>query len=384
MKKTPINQLSMFGQSFWYDNITRAMLKDGDLKNMVLHDDLRGVTSNPTIFEKAITGSKDYDDALARLAHEQPNKTARDYFFSLAVEDIQQAADVLRPVYEKTKGVDGFVSLEVSPDLAHDTQASIDEAKRLFIRLNRPNVMIKVPATKAGIPVIQRLIADGVNVNATLLFSVERYVEVAKAYIDGIRERHSKGLPVHNIASVASFFVSRVDSSLDKLLEQRLSTASGDDKASIEKLMGQGAILNAKVAYARYKELFGSAFKDLIKAGAKPQRLLWASTGTKNAKYSDTLYIDTLIGPDTVNTMPPATVAAFKSHGKVANTLEVGMQQATAEFQKLSALGVNVEKAMQDLEKEGVESFKKSFENLLMSIDDKIGQLRQRQASGAA
>lgn len=371
MSKNPLSQLSDFGQSFWYDNIQRTLLQNGDMQKMVDEDDMRGVTSNPSIFEKAIANSNDYDDSLAALVAENPNMTSREAFFALAVEDIQTATDLLKPVYDKTDAIDGYVSLEVSPDLAHDTEASIKEAQELFLRLGKPNAMIKIPATKAGIPVIEKLISDGINVNATLLFSAERYVEVSKAYINGIASRHERGLPINNIASVASFFVSRVDVNLD----QRL--ANVNDQATASKLMGRMAIANAKVAYLEYQALFESdTFNKLAAAGANPQRLLWASTGTKNPDLSDVLYIETLIGQNTVNTIPPATAEAFNDHGKVAATLLQGMQSAVKEFTQLKELGVDVEAAMIQLEDEGVASFEKSFNTLLTAIQDKMNKLK--------
>ena len=371
MSKNPLSQLSDFGQSFWYDNIQRTLLHNGDMQKMIDNDDMRGVTSNPSIFEKAIAKSNDYDDSLAALVASKPDITSREAFFALAVEDIQAATDLLKPVYEKTDAVDGYVSLEVSPDLAHDTEASIKEAQELFLRLDRSNAMIKIPATKAGIPVIEQLISDGINVNATLLFSAERYVEVAKAYINGLTTRHKRGMPINNIASVASFFVSRVDVNLD----QRLDKANDSQKAN--SLKGKMAIANAKVAYLEYLSLIESdEFKTLQAAGAKPQRLLWASTGTKNPDLSDVLYIETLIGENTVNTIPPATAEAFNDHGKAASTLTQGLTEQAEEFASLESLGVDVKAAMIQLEDEGVASFEKSFETLLSAIQTKIDNFK--------
>ena len=371
MSKNPLSQLSDFGQSFWYDNIQRTLLHNGDMQKMIDNDDMRGVTSNPSIFEKAIANSNDYDGSLAALVNEQPNITSREAFFALAVEDIQAATDLLRPVYDKTDAVDGYVSLEVSPDLAHDTKASIKEAQELFLRLDRPNAMIKIPATEAGIPVIEQLISDGINVNATLLFSSERYVAVAKAYINGLTARHKRGMPINNIASVASFFVSRVDVNLDGRLDQ----ANDTEKAN--SLKGKMAIANAKVAYLEYLDLIESdVFKTLQAAGAKPQRLLWASTGTKNPDLSDVLYIETLIGENTVNTIPPPTAEAFNDHGKAASTLIQSLSEAAQEFSSLNNLGVDVNAAMVQLEDEGVASFEKSFETLLSAIQIKMDDFK--------
>lgn len=385
MKKNPLAQLTEFGQSFWFDNIQRSMITNGELKRLMTEDDMRGITSNPTIFEKAITSSADYDNALAALIKEKPAATPRDYFFSLAVDDIRNAADILRPVYDKTKGIDGYVSLEVSPDLAYDTATSVSEGKRLFLELNRPNVMIKIPATKPGISAIEQLIADGVNVNATLLFSLERYVEVAQAYLRGIETRHKKGHRVDNIASVASFFVSRVDSILDKQLDE-LAKKTGDagKQKEINAIKGTLAIYNAKRSYKRYHDLFGKNFETLKKAGAQPQRLLWASTGTKNPQYSDVLYIEELIGKNTVNTIPPSTASAFKAHGNCAKTLDKNLDNADKMFEKAQALGLNINAAMEQLEKEGVDSFSKSFDNLLAAIKDKVTKIQQGRKSSAA
>ncbi len=383
MSQNPLAQLANYGQSFWYDNIHRAMISSGELDGMLAQDDLRGITSNPTIFEKAITSSNDYDAQLGSLVRAHPSMNVRDYFFALAVEDIQAAADKLLPVYTRTQGADGYVSLEVSPDLAHDTQGTIAEAKSLHARLNRPNVMIKVPATKAGVPAVEELIAAGININVTLLFSVDRYVEVGKAYINGLNRRHAHGQTVNGIASVASFFISRVDAILDKNLGEKRASLGAADQARLDGMMGKTAILNAKIAYLRYQEMFGANFKVLSSAGATPQRLLWASTGTKDPKYKDTLYIDSLIGADTVNTIPPATVKAFRDHGTAASTLTLDMNKAEAQVAEIGKW-VNIPAAMEQLEKEGVASFAKSFETLLGAISAKIGALAPSAKSSAA
>jgi transaldolase len=293
----PLRTLNAAGQSVWSENIHRAMLSDGELAGMIADDDLRGITSNPSIFDKAISAGHDYDAQLQRELQQHPDVTSRQLFFALAIEDIRNAADMMRPVYDATGGVDGMVSLEVSPDLAHDTAATIKEAHQLHERLHRPNVMIKVPGTLAGLPAIEQLIADGLNINVTLLFSVERYRAVVDAYLQGLEQRHKQGKSVERIASVASFFISRVDSAVDPLVEK-----------TRPELAGKIAIANAKLAYEYYKDMFeGARFAGLKAAGALPQRLIWASSGTKNPAYSDLLDVETLIGPDTVNTMPPAT-----------------------------------------------------------------------------
>jgi len=367
----PLKQLTDYGQSFWFDNIHRAMLQNGELKKMIDEDGLKGITSNPSIFEKAITSGDTYDEGLRALLAKDNTLDSRSAFFELAVEDVQNAADLLKPVYETSKGLDGYVSLEVSPDLAHDTEASIHEARELFLKLDRPNAMIKIPATKAGIPAIEQLTSDGVNINATLLFSVERYTEVAKAYIRGLEARQQRGLPINNINSVASFFISRVDSKFDNLLGEL------SDNAEAKKLLGQTGIANAKLAYKEGLTLFqDQSFTKLQEAGANAQRLLWASTGTKNPSFNDTLYIESLIGENTVNTIPPATAKAFKEHGKCSATLATGLSNAEHDFSQLNSVGIDVQSALDELEDEGVAIFEKSFLNLLQAIDDKMDSLR--------
>ncbi len=365
MSKSPLSQLHSFGQSFWFDNIQREMLQNGDLQAKIDNDDLRGITSNPSIFEKAINGSDDYDASLKQYVAHTKSPNGRDAFFSLAIEDIQAAADLLLPVYEKSNFEDGYVSLEVSPDLANNTEATIKEAQELFLKINRPNAMIKIPATKAGIPAIEQLIADGININATLLFSVKRYTDVANAFISGIGLRKSRGLPLNNVASVASFFISRVDNTIDSKLDKVGRDASH--------LKGKLGIANAKLAYQKYQTLFGkNAFAHLQSAGAQHQRLLWASTGVKSPDYSDVLYIESLIGENTVNTIPPATATAFNDHGKVQSNLMTDMQSAAKIEAEIRKLGVNLDSIMNTLETDGVNIFKKSFFNLVKSIEKKI------------
>jgi transaldolase len=368
----PLRRLQDFGQSIWYDNIERPMLRSGELARMIREDGLRGLTSNPTIFEKAITGSVDYDASLAKWLGNGPRHDSRELFFNLAIEDIQGAADLLRPIYEQSKGRDGYVSLEVSPDLAYDVDATIAEAERLRDRVKRPNLMIKVPATKEGVLAFERLTAKGISVNVTLLFSVERYKEVVEAYIAGLEARLRQGQPVETIASVASFFVSRVDSAVDKSLEELAAT-----NAVASQLRGRIAIANAKLAYAWYQRVFKSQrFDNLRQAGATTQRLLWASTGTKNPAYSDVLYLDALIGPDTVNTVPPATYAAYKDHGQPHLTLTEGLAEAEQQIALLKDIKVDLAAVTEQLEYEGVQSFAKSFTNLLNAISAKADSLR--------
>ncbi len=367
-----LQKLQELGQSIWYDNIQRDMLgEQGELARMIREDRLAGVTSNPSIFEKAIGAGSDYDKQLNELLNGYPDMTRRELFFSLAIDDIQHAADLLQPVYEATQGKDGYVSLEVSPDLAYDTESTIREAKELVQRVNRANLMIKVPSTLEGVPAVEALTAAGVNVNATLLFSVERYEQVAKAYIRGLQQRASQGESLAQVGSVASFFVSRVDTLVDKLLEEKLSQADDNGRALIEALMGQVAVLNAKAAYKVYQGLYDDSFAALREQGARPQRLLWASSGTKNPAYSDILYLDSLIGPNTVNTVPPATYKAYLDHGEPAPRLLEGLDEAAAELHKLAQLGIDLTAATQRLEDEGVAAFQQAFDKLLSAIESK-------------
>ncbi len=379
----PLLTLSNLGQSVWYDNIQRSMLTSGMLQKLVEDDGLKGVTSNPSIFEKAINGSSDYDGALAALRAAEPNATARELFFSLAIEDVQAAANILRPVYDASNDKDGMISLEVGPDLAHDADGTIAEARELWQRVDRPNLMIKVPATRAGLVAIQQLIADGINVNVTLLFSSQRHEEVMDAYLSGLEARLKSGKPINKIASVASFFISRVDSAIDSMLAQAIASDESKRKKALA-LMGKIAIANAKVSYQNYKEVFGSErFQQLREAGAQTQRLLWASTGTKNPDYSDVLYVETLIGPDTVNTMPPATFDAMRSHGHPHLTLEHGVDLARFQINMLPELGIDLDAVTEELEAQGVEIFAKSFDTLLEAIDNKLASADFHNAASA-
>jgi transaldolase/glucose-6-phosphate isomerase len=385
----PLIELQKLGQSIWYDNIRRALLETGDIQSKITNDDLRGVTSNPTIFEKAISGSNDYNAAMQRLIGD--GKSVSEIYEALVIEDIQRACDLFLPVYERTRRVDGYVSLEVSPLLAHDSEGTIAEAKRLWATLARPNAMIKVPATPAGIPAIRALIAAGLNINVTLIFSRDSYAQVMAAYIGGLEDRVSAGQPVDHIASVASFFVSRVDTAVDSQLEFRIRHSQ--DKAEQERLaalLGKAAIANAKLAYQDFKQVFGSdRFRALAAQGAQVQRPLWASTGTKNPQFSDVLYIESLIGPDTVNTVPPATFTAYRDHGHPALTLESNLIEAQQVFAELSAIGLDLGQVTQQLQDEGVKSFMDSFNSLLDTITSKRAILtsglpgRQTAALGA-
>jgi transaldolase len=379
MNENPLRRLSEFEQSVWFDNIQREMLQNGALAAMIRDDGLRGITSNPSIFQKAIVGSKVYEAAIVELLASCKRCSARDIFYQLAIEDIQAAADAFAGQYEQSGGRDGMVSIEVSPELAYDTQGTIKEARYLHQRVGRPNVMIKVPATKEGLGAIETLTADGINVNATLLFSVDRYREVAEAFLRGLDARMQQNLPLRAVASVASFFVSRVDSSIDKLLEQGRASAPASQQPQIKELLGQAAVANAKRAYAVYKQMFsGPRFERLQAAGAQTQRLLWASTGTKNPNYSDVLYVETLIGRDTVNTMPPATYQAFRDHGKVAATLDHGGAEAEKTLRSLKEYGIDIKQVTDQLEREGVKLFADAFAELLSAIDAKLVALSPR------
>jgi transaldolase len=364
MSSNPLAQLSKVGQSPWYDQMTRSLVTEGTLKKMIEEDGLRGLTSNPTIFEKAISGSKDYENALRELVGK--GAEMGEIYDGLVVEDIAHAADVFRTVYDNTKGEDGFVSIEVSPLLAHDTAGTVKEAKRLYSKLNRPNVMIKVPATPEGLPAIAELISEGISVNVTLIFSVEVYAKVVEAYLTGLEKRVAKGGKIDRVASVASFFVSRIDSAVDKKLEE-IAKAGRPEAAG---LSGKAAIANAKLAYERFEHLFsGARWEKLAKAGAHVQRPLWASTGTKNPKYSDVLYIDTLIGAHTVNTMPPATYDAFRDHGKVVVTIHDDLKGAHQLFDKLKEFGIDLTAVTDELTAAGVKSFAESYNNLIAVIE---------------
>lgn len=381
----PLVQLGELRQSPWYDQMRRSMLTTGELARLIREDGLKGVTSNPTIFEKAIGGSTDYADDLRRLA--KAGKSVPEIYQALVTADIGNAADALRTVYDQTHGEDGYVSLEVAPGLAHETEKTIAEAKKLFALLNRPNVMIKVPATPEGIPAIEELIAFGMNINVTLIFSQAVYEQVMDAYLKGLERRAAEGKPVDKIASVASFFVSRIDTAAEKQLDAKAKTAlTEEEKGQIASLYGKVAIANAKVAYQQFKKKFAGERFDALKAkGARVQRPLWASTGTKNPKYSDVLYIENLIGPDTVNTMPPQTFEAFRDHGKAALSLEQDLQQAADTLATLERAGISLAAITDNLTREGVKLFSDSFDQLMEVIrarseEARTGVLQRRTA----
>jgi transaldolase len=357
------------GQSIWYDNIQRSLLKNGELAGMIERGEIRGVTSNPTIFMNAITKSQDYDESLLPLVSSSLNN--EEIFFQLAIEDIQAAADLFKPLYQKTGGGDGYVSLEVSPYLANETVETKEQARQLWQRVSRPNLMIKIPATKAGLPAITGAIAAGVNVNVTLIFSLQRYAEVMDAYLKGLEQRVEARLPLGSIASVASFFVSRVDTKVDGYL-QKIIDPGGPEAQKAEALPGKAAIANARLAYADYKKVFNSERFQALKAkGARVQRPLWASTSTKNPAYRDVMYVEELIGPDTVNTVPPHTLVAFLDHGRVRLSLEEGLEAAHQVLADLETLGISMKMVTRELEEEGVKSFADSFTVLLKAVEER-------------
>lgn len=364
------------GQTIWYDNIRRELLRSGAIARMISDQCLAGLTSNPSIFEKAIAAGREYDEALSSARRQRPQASAQDIFYDLAIGDIREAADLFADLHRTSEGRDGWVSLEVSPDLAYDTEATIDEAEALFRRVDRPNVMIKVPATRQALRTVETLTDRGVNVNATLLFSIARYEQIADAYLLGLESRLRRGQPLHRIQSVASFFVSRVDGLVDRQLQSIIAQAEPARAARAQALLGQVAVANARLAYRRFRAIFGSErFGMLASAGAHVQRLLWASTSTKNPAYSDLLYVEPLIGADTVNTLPPETLAAFNDHGKVAQTLPADPAQAEHVLKELEALGISLDAVTRQLEEDGVAAFAASYHNLLQSIAEKTARL---------
>lgn len=363
----PLLHLQTFGQSAWLDFIRRGMLTSGEMQRLMEDCGVQGVTSNPSIFEKAIVGSHDYDDRIHALALE--GKTSREIYEDLTLDDVRCAADLFRQVYDQTEGRDGFVSLEVSPDLADDATGTVKEARRLWQLLNRPNVMIKVPGTREGITAIRQLIAEGINVNVTLLFGLSRYRDVCEAYLEGLAARMARGIPLGRVASVASFFLSRIDTLVDSLSDQRRQERD-DDKS--RHAIGQTAIACAMAAYEIYKEIFhGERFSALAAQEARPQRLLWASTSTKSPSESDVKYVEALIGQDTVNTLTLETLNAYRDHGRPAARLEEGIAQARDVLDRLRTSGIDVEKLSDQLEEESIRKFIKAFDGLVESIERK-------------
>lgn len=375
-KQNPLRELYKAGQSPWYDNIERRLFKTGEFAKLINEYGIMGVTSNPTIFDKAISSSSDYDEQIGKLLKTGADSHA--IYDELAVEDIGTAADMLSGIYKSTKGKDGYVSIEVLPQYAYDPDKTIEYARKIFRWLNRKNILIKVPGTKEALPAITQLIAEGINVNVTLLFSLADYVAIAKAYVDGLKKLARGKERLGEVTSVASVFVSRVDTKIDKMLENL--AASGEDKLKQRQLLdmrGKAAVANSKMIYRRFKEIFlGEEFEELRKNGANAQRVLWASTSTKNPDYRDVKYVEELIGPDTINTMPHQTVLAFYDHGVVKNTIEDKADEAQKLFGKLSSFGINIDEICAALQKEGVKSFAESFKSLIASIDKKIKLLK--------
>jgi transaldolase len=377
-REGPLWALTRLGQSVWLDYIRRGILENGELERMIGEYAVRGVTSNPAIFEQAIAGSSDYDAALGELA--SAGLDAKGVYEALAIDDIRRAADLFRGIYDESDATDGYVSLEVSPELADDTAGTLDEARRLWRAVGRPNLMIKVPGTEAGLPAIEQLLAEGVNVNVTLLFSIAMYERVMEAYLAGLERRAAEGGDLTRVASVASFFVSRVDSAVDAELEQQLGAAAdAGARARIESLLGRAAVANAKLAYARFREIFaGERFTALRERGAQLQRPLWASTSTKNPAYRDVVYIEELIGPDTVNTVPLATLEAFADHGIARRTVDANVEEAREALAALVEIGIDLERVTERVREEGVAKFVEPFRSMLRSVDEKLAALSSR------
>jgi transaldolase / glucose-6-phosphate isomerase len=371
--ENPLKQLLRFGQSVWLDYIRRDLISSGELARLIQEDGLRGMTSNPTIFEKAIAHSPDYLPALEQLT-QRKDLDAKGVYEQIAIRDIQDAADVLRPVYEQSERRDGYVSLEVSPYLAHQTRETIDEARRLWKTVARQNIMIKVPGTEEGIPAIRELLGGGINVNVTLLFARDVYQRVAETYVAGLEDHRSHGGDPSRLASVASFFVSRIDTLVDNKIGELLKNPpTGLDANLARSLQGKVAIANAKLAYETYKKVFsGPRWQALVDRGAVTQRVLWASTGTKNPAYSDVLYVDELIGPDTVNTMPPATLEAFRDHGKPRASLEEGVEAAKKTMADLARAGISMKAVTDQLTEDGVKLFADAFDQLLTVVEQRV------------
>lgn len=369
-KSNPLHALKQLGQSIWLDDIHRGMLNNGDFKNYIEQDGISGVTSNPAILKKAIVDRDDYDDAIAQL--KSTDTDARGAYEKLVIEDLQRAADFLRPVYDATSGVDGYVSMEISPHLAYETDESVRAARRLWGLLDRPNIMIKVPAMREGIPAIRTLIADGININVTLIFSLAVYRDVAKAYADGLRDRLNNDKPINGIASVASFFMSRIDALIDKQLDALVAKGKGHTE-SVAAIRGETAIASAKLAYQHYKRtITEDPWQVLADAGARPQRLLWASTSAKDPDFSKVKYVDSLIAPDTVNTLPQETLIAYRDLGRPEARLERDPELAIETFSQLAKLGIDLGVATRQLEEEGVQKFIEPFDLLLDALGQRL------------
>ena len=373
----PLTQLKTQGQSVWYDNIDRAQLASGEFKRLLDEDGVVGVTANPTIFEKSISAGHAYDEQLKQLISE--GKSTNEIYEALVIQDIRTVADLLRPIYHRTNGQDGYVSLEVSPELANDTDGTLSEVRRFWKTVDRPNLMIKIPATPAGIPAIEQALTEGININITLIFSLESYKDVTEAYLSALENRNAEGKDISRIASVASFFVSRVDTLVDKLLDDKIKASSdAAEKEKLAALQGKAAIANARVVYENFQRIFGSPrFETLKHSGAHVQRPLWASTSTKNPAYRDVLYAEELIGPDTVDTMPLGTIKNFRDHGVVARTVDKNQKGAQAELDALEKVGISYDQVTQQLLDEGVKKFADSFHQLFAGIESKHKAIKE-------
>lgn len=374
----PLAELRSYGQSIWLDFIQRSLIATGGLHRLVREDGLSGVTSNPAIFEKAIDQTDDYRDAISDTCARNADLSAKQVFEQLAIQDIRDAADVLRSVYEKTRSLDGYACLEVAPDLAHDTNRTIDEARRLWQTVNRPNAMIKVPGTAEGLPAIRRLLTEGLNINITLLFARDRYEAVAHAYLDALEGRLAAGHRIDHVASVASFFISRIDTAVDALLAGKLRSASETKRRQLEPLLGAAGIANAKVAYTSFKKIFsGPRWDSLAAKGAQVQRVLWANTSVKSPKYRDTRYVEEMIGPDTVDTMPLETLTAFREHGRVRPSLEEDIDGARGTLTALEGVGVSMKEVTDKLLQEGIEKFVEPYTTLLKTMERRCREARR-------
>ncbi|HEY9597352.1 MAG TPA: transaldolase [Cyanophyceae cyanobacterium] len=375
----PIIQIEQtYGQSIWMDNLSRSIIQSGELKQLIDERGIVGITSNPAIFEKAIVGNAIYDADIE--AGIKAGKSVLEIYESLVFDDIRNACDIFKPVYESSNGLDGYVSIEVPPTIANDTESTINEARRYYQEIGRENVMIKIPGTKMGLPAVEQVISDGINVNVTLLFSVDSYVETAWAYIRGLEKRAAEGKDISKIASVASFFLSRIDINIDARIDAKLTAGVDriEKEAALKAVKGKVAIANAKVAYQKYKEIIESdRWKALVEKGAKVQRLLWASTSTKNPEYSDVMYVDELIGPDTVNTLPPNTIEACADHCSPANRVEADVDKAYNLLESLKDpdIDINLDTVMDELLDDGIDKFVKPFESLIASLEDKVQRL---------
>jgi transaldolase len=374
MAKNRLQELHDVGQSIWLDSIDRRMLHDGELDRRIRDDALTGMTSNPTIFEKALASSNAYDDQI--VSAEEDGLTSWELFELLETTDVRDACDSFAGVYSSTRGADGYVSIEISPGVSHNADAAVEEARRLWKTVDRPNVMVKVPGTVEGAVAVRRLIAEGINVNITLLFAIEAHDRVIEAYMAGLEDRVKARQPIDGLASVASFFVSRVDTEIDKRLDATIAKAQPAEKERLQLLKGRAAIANAKLAYRLFRQKFsGPRWESLAKQGARVQRPLWASTSTKNPAYRDVMYVEDLIGPDTVDTMPPATIEAFADHGAVERTVDKKVAVAEGLLKEIEAVGISVREVTEKLLVDGIASFQKSFDELIAGLESKIGSL---------